>query len=211
MTRCWYYDVSDLAEPHRYRVGLAQLPWASRRQQAERFLFEKDRLLCLGAGLLCAHALRCEGVSDLTLAQGAYGKPYLAHAPNVHFNLSHSGHMVACVVGASSVGVDVEERHAVDDDVLRMCFQDKEIRWMRAQEDGGQAFTRMWTRKESYLKLLGTGLSEEAKTYAVLPEDETVLRVAFHEVVVDNHFLCVCVGVGEPVEFVRWKRDILSS
>lgn len=211
MARCWYYDVTELAEPRVYRAGLAQLPWASRRDQVGRFLFEKDRLLCLGAGLLCEHALRCEGASDLTLAQGAYGKPYLAHVPGVHFNLSHAGHMVACVVSASSVGVDVEERHVADDGIMRVCFQDKEIRWVLAQEDGDWAFTRMWTRKESYLKLLGTGFSKEAKSCAVLPEDEVALGVAFHEEVVDDHFLCVCTRAGESVEFVRWKQGILCT
>ena len=205
MARCWYYDVSELAEPYLYREGLALLPWEERRRQVGRFAFEKDRLLCLGAGLLCAHALRREGVGDLTLAYGAYGKPHLANAPEIHFNLSHSGRLAACAVGTTPVGVDVEERQTADDDVMRQCFQEKEIRWIRAQADEGLAFTRLWTRKESYLKLLGAGLSEEPTSCSVLPEDEAALGVAFHEREVGGCRLCVCTRVGEPVAFARWR------
>ena len=207
MARCWYYDVAELADPRRYWAGLRELPWEARKKKVERYVFEKDRLLCLGAGLLCAHALRYEGVDDLTLAEGEFGKPHLAHVPDVHFNLSHSGHMVTCVVCGSPVGVDVEERHTADDDVMRMCFQSQEIRWILAQADKSKAFTRMWTRKESYLKLLGTGLSKEAKSCAVLSQDEGALGVVFHEMEVDEHFMCCCTQSGERVEFVRWSRE----
>ena len=58
-----------------------------RMEKAGRFRFERDRLLCVGAGFLLLEAL---GLRDESaLRYGENGKPYLPGGPA--FNLSHSG------------------------------------------------------------------------------------------------------------------------
>ena len=185
------------------------LAWPERRERVLRFRFDKDRRLSLAGGLVVAHALRSRGVRDLAMSFGEFDKPRLAHEGGVHFNLSHSGTCCACAVSDAAVGIDVEVRQRMDEGVARICFQGRERAWLLAQEDPGWAFTRLWTRKEAYLKLLGTGLSREANTFSALPGDEAVLGVAFFESKINGHALCVCSRSEQPVTLSRLDLTLL--
>lgn len=190
--RCWLYDVSELYDEETYAVAMRHVTWQDRRMRIGRYRFAKDRCLSLGAGLLAEHALRKAGASDLSLGVGAYGKPYLQRCPGMHFNLSHSGTMAVCAVASEPVGVDVEERHAYDEGVASLCFAEAERRWIADQPDADVAFTRMWVRKESYLKLRGTGLTDELRSLDVSPASEEMLGVSFWECGQGGYEVCVC-------------------
>ena len=47
-----------------------------------------------------AAQLSAPAQTDLTLASGTHGKPYFLHAPQLHFNLSHSGRHWLCAFSA---------------------------------------------------------------------------------------------------------------
>ena len=176
-----------------------------------RFRFEKDRHLCLGAGLLLACALRRAGASDLSLHCLSNGKPELAIAQNLHFNLSHSGTLAVCAVSDQSVGVDVEVIQRADPGVVAMCFQPSEQAWLNRSDDPCRAFTRLWTRKESYLKLLGTGLSHPLDSFAVLPAEKTPDGVAYYEKKIAGHLLCVCAPQDGVVIFKECRIGALTA
>ena len=44
----------------------------------------------------------------------------------------------------------------------------------RNDSDRAEAFTKIWTLKESYIKALGTGLSEGMETFGIIPNDSGV-------------------------------------
>lgn len=199
--QCWLYDVSELCQSELFWAALRQLPWEGRKAEAKRFRFAKDRCLCLGAGLLAAHALGEAGVRDLSLAYGRYGKPYLAQCPDVHFNLSHSGTIALCAVAWEPVGADVELRHKHDEGIAELCFTGDERRWMCEQPDADIAFTRMWVRKESYLKLLGTGLTDDVKAFDVSPAAVGEKGVRFWEWEHRGHYASVCCRGEARVSF----------
>lgn len=188
----WYYDVSELYDARAFEAAMALLPWPERRSKVERFVFLKDRCLCLGAGLLCAHALRMAGARDLAMGYGAYGKPYLLNHPGVHFNVSHSGTIAACAVSSEPVGIDVEECHTFDENVARLCFTDDELAWLDEQANTDRAFVRLWTRKESYLKLLGCGLGKPANSFSAMPGTCPETDVRFCEYHLQASTLCIC-------------------
>lgn len=190
--RAWYYDVTELYDARAFTEAMALLPWPERRSKVERFVFLKDKCLCLGAGLLCAHALRTAGARDLAMGYGAYGKPYLLNHPGIHFNVSHSGTIAACAVASEPVGIDVEECQPYDEGVARLCFTDDELVWLHKQDDADQAFVRLWTRKESYLKLLGCGLSKPANSFSAIPGTLPETDVRFCEYYLQTYAVCVC-------------------
>ena len=189
---CWRYDVLELYDESAFKRAMALLPWPERRAKVERFVFQKDKCLCLGAGLLLAFALREVGVRSLALGYGAHDKPYLLDCPNVHFNLSHSGTWAVCAVSTDQVGIDVEEHRAYDDGVARLCFTPREIAWMERQDDVPKAFARLWTRKESYVKLLGTGLSVAPSSIETMPGARPEPGVGFCEYELSKYAVCVC-------------------
>ena len=210
---CWYFDVRPLSDSSLFSLGMSVLPWEERREQVMRFRFEKDRCLCLGAGLLLAYALRQAGVTDLKLCRLANGKPVLANAPNIHFNLSHSGTIAACAVSDRPVGVDVETLQDADPGVVAMCFQPIEQEWINNANDRRRAFTRLWTRKESYLKLLGTGLTCPSASFCVLPGMDVPDGNCYSEMEEMGHLICVCTQQNNDVAFKQkrfWLNDGLA-
>ena len=205
---CWYYDVRQLTDSSLFARGMSVLPWEERREQVMRFRFDKDRRLCLGAGLLLAYALRQAGATDLSLCRLSNGKPVLTNAPNIHFNLSHSGTLATCAVSAQPVGVDVEVLQNADPGVVAMCFQPIEQEWINQADDQRRAFTRLWTRKESYLKLRGTGLTCPPDSFCVLPGKDAPDGISYSEMDEADHMICVCTQQNNAVVFKRWETHM---
>ena len=204
-TTCYYYDILELADPARFAQGMASLPWDERKEKILRYRFEKDRLLSLGAALLAADVLRRAGAEDLRICHGKYGKPELLNHPEIQFNLSHSGRLAVCAVSGNVVGVDVETPTRLNWDVARRCFQTRELEWMSQSAEQEIAFTRLWTRKESYIKLLGTGLSCELASFSVLPGEEVEGGAVFTEKTVPGHMICVCT-YGQTADITEWRN-----
>ena len=211
--RCLLYDVSELRDQKTFCEAMDCLPWEARRARVRRYKFAKDQCLSLGAGLLAAYALTEAGAHDLGMAFGQHGKPYLQHHPHIHFNLSHSGHVALCAVGEEPVGADVEVCHAYDAGIAEYSFTDDERRWILAQPDTGRAFTRVWVRKESYLKLCGTGLTDYIRSLSVLPGAADVGDVTFWESEHERHHISICCKSDSPVSLECapprfWASDV---
>ena len=134
-----------------------------RMKRAERYRFEKDRLLCIGGGLLMRHVVGIRDESEIR--HGRYGKPFASGYPA--FNISHSGDWCILVKGESEIGADIEK---IDENNLTSAptvYTPRELDWMN--EDPLERFYQLWTWKESLIKALGTGMSLEPKTFHVLP------------------------------------------
>jgi 4'-phosphopantetheinyl transferase len=103
-----------------------------------------------------------------------HGKPALAHATQLHFNLSHSGDVaVAAVARGRQVGVDVEVMREVPDlsDICGRYFTSAETRRVLGSTGVGRlrSFYVHWTGKEAYLKAQGTGLFAPLNSFEVIP------------------------------------------
>ena len=160
--------------------------------------------LSLGAGLLAAHVLKEHGAEDFALSYNEHGKPYLTHHPDIHFNLSHSGRLAVCAVSDAPVGVDVERERKYSASVARRFFTPEEYDFVEKSDDRGNAFLQIWTRKESYLKMRGCGLSLSPETFSVLPGDLFPAGCFFSEKTIEKHLLCVCAGTEGAAEAVRF-------
>jgi 4'-phosphopantetheinyl transferase len=108
----------------------------------------------------------------LRFVYGEHGKPALAARPDgepapLSFNLSHSGDLalVAVVLGRPELqlGVDVEQARDGRQfaSIAASFFAPDEVAVFEALaiDEQPAAFYRAWTRKEAYLKAIGTGLS----------------------------------------------------
>lgn len=84
------------------------------------------------------------------------GKPVFKGLP-IHFNISHCKGMVACALAPCPVGVDVESGRLVTEALIKKVCATWEKDYIRGQEQE-ERFLRIWTLKESYLKMTGEGL-----------------------------------------------------
>ncbi|MFV0129269.1 4'-phosphopantetheinyl transferase family protein [Streptomyces sp. HMX112] len=136
-----------------------------------------------------------------------HGRPSVAPAPPpLHFSLSHSGGLAAVAVAAVPVGVDVQRLPAAEavDICARALHPDEraELAATRGREERRRHFGDLWTRKESYLKGLGTGLGRSpAEDYLGAdtrrhPRGWTLAQVPCDAA----HAACVAVRETAPVE-----------
>jgi 4'-phosphopantetheinyl transferase len=108
----------------------------------------------------------------LRLEAGARGKPALAVAHVLRFNVAHSGDwaLIALARGRE-VGVDIEATPRDIDPlgVAAQVFSDAERHALQAVALGERhdAFARIWTRKEAYIKARGEGFSYPTRSFTV--------------------------------------------
>lgn len=120
----------------------------------------EDRARILGVSLLLLFALEKAGIVLEKLPDFAYmenGKPYLESCPEVYFNLSHSMNIIACVISNAEVGVDIECVREIRDLTVQKVFSDRERKMAGGSKE---EYVKLWTMKESFAKLLGTGLAD---------------------------------------------------
>ena len=101
------------------------------------------------------------GIKD-SLIYNEYGKPYFENS-NLFFNMSSSGCYTVLAISNKEVGVDIE-RITLNDSVIDRICTDEEKEIIKNADD----FTIMWTKKESYVKWLGIGLSYGLKNVDTL-------------------------------------------
>ena len=110
-------------------------------------------------------------IEDDDIGKGPKGKPYLLHYPHIHFNISHSGDYVACAVGKEPLGLDIQIH--LDKDCRRIARRIMNpAEWYAYEASGFQKeyFYQCWTRKESYLKYTGEGITRDLR---LIEEPET--------------------------------------
>ncbi len=145
------------------------------------------RARVIGADLLLAYALKLAGADlrSLRMEKGPHEKPYFADAPQLHFNISHSGDYAMCILSDREAGCDVE--HMRKERVLDVAghFYHRMENALLEKVTGTEAklalFTRIWTLKESYIKVTGLGLSQSLREFAVLPQPDGSAKLVCDE------------------------------
>ena len=145
------------------------------RERASRFRrrVDRDRFI-VAHGILrrvLARYVR-RPASTLRFRRDRFGKPSLSHRTPLSFNMAHSDAMaLIAVTTGRPVGVDVERVAAIDDafDVAEICFAPAERRVLHAVPSSAvcDAFFACWTRKEAFIKAVGTGLSAPLQAFEV--------------------------------------------
>lgn len=128
---------------------------------------KKDQVRSLCGGLLLQYGFKeLLGKKQalplcLSYEKKENGKPYCKEYPDIYFNLSHSGNLAFLALSDREVGADIqEEREGVMQTAERILTPDEERLYEGLSlAEQKEMFFRLWTIKESYLKLLGTGLS----------------------------------------------------
>lgn len=143
----------------------------NRREKTLKYRFEKGKWLSAGAGLLLDNLLQEHGLRerDMEYTQGEHGKPAFVSHPELYFNISHSGTLVACALGDQPVGIDVQTLVNPSPSLVSYTMSKEEIAQLEAlnDEEKKMLFTQLWTLKECYLKATGQGLSHEFPSFTV--------------------------------------------
>ena len=171
---------------------------AYRKQKISAIKHDRTRRCSLCAELLLIKAVRAAAPDfplPLDLDVDEFGKPRLVGG-EYEFSLSHSSHFAACALSDAAVGLDIQILTKCDERLVRRFLTKGEQDHVLASKDRDAAFTRLWCRKESFLKAIGIGLRlpldsfEASDANAALIYDGTAF--SFKEYRSDDLFFCVC-------------------
>ena len=132
-----------------------------RRNEAMSYKHLFGQFACLKSWLMLQDLLKPLGINDLKMDYNEYGKPYLTHSPEVHFNLSHCKKGIAVAVDFSPIGIDIESFRNGSLALICKTMSPAEAEWIRCSSDPIEAFTRYWTKKEAVVKMRGTGITDD--------------------------------------------------
>jgi len=161
------------------------------RRRADRFVLDRDRrrFIARRARLRQLLGERLDvPPASVELAYGPRGKPALAQrftGSALRFNLSRYGDLAVFAFSSrTEIGIDVEAIRIVEeaDAVAASSFSRREQDMYRglAARDKQLGFLNCWTRKEAFVKAIGTGLCHPLDSFDVSMapgEPPRVLRV----------------------------------
>lgn len=168
-------DASALPDPKEDKTALSGVPnW--RRDYILRYLRPCDRKLSLGAWRLMESSLKQHGFSAESVVICKNGK---SECKGIYFNLSHSADMVLCAVSNVPVGCDIEKLTIAPMEVAEHYFSKKERLYIADTSNSAEAdrrFFRLWTMKESYMKMTGEGMNLSPDRIEIDIDNLAVLR-----------------------------------
>ena len=174
MIRFYYMDVTPFDDEALFANYYGQLS-ERRRRKTDRYRFTKDKALCLGAGALLDHGLREYGLreKDMEYSFGEWGKPRFEGAEQIHFNLSHSGKAVVAAFSDDEIGCDVEKIKEADLELARRFLHPNEYEAIAQMEDierRNELFFRIWTLKESFMKVTERGMTLPLNSFEIITD-----------------------------------------
>ena len=87
-----------------------------------------------------------------------YGKPFVEGGQE--FSLSHCKFGIAVAVDNKPIGIDIESIRDLRPELVERTMNEAE----QAQiGESAVEFTKLWTKKEAYLKYLGTGIIDDLR------------------------------------------------
>jgi 4'-phosphopantetheinyl transferase len=155
-----------VAENQHHVPRLWELLAGAEQRRARRYHAAADyHRFVVGRAALRLLLGACLGLPPTALhfAPGPNHKPLLATAPELHYNVSHSGNWVLITIAAVAVGVDVEKINASFpfEEILECSFSAPERAFIEQHPARAAAFYRLWTRKEAFVKATAQGIDAD--------------------------------------------------
>lgn len=96
-------------------------------------------------------------IDSFTIVKNEFGKPYIKNN-TLYFSVSHDKDICIIAVSSKEIGIDVEYLN-YNTSVINKYFFDTEKEIMAKSNNKKYDFTKIWVKKEAYLKMKGTGLN----------------------------------------------------
>ncbi len=164
--------VSDPENFTKYEPLLPQIS-PERRARIAQMRFPRKKTISLVTELLMRNEIsKATGIdrAAVEFLYGEHGKPLLKGG-GYFFSVSHSGDFVAFAGADSPVGVDIQIVGRADYRVAERFFTKEEYAAIRGASSPEREFFRIWTLKEAYVKMLGTGMAAPFGSFSVLTDE----------------------------------------
>ena len=167
----WFLDLDALSSDASRGIDILS---EDERQRASAFHADRTgrRFAECRARLRRILASRTSGdPATIRFRYGLHGRPDLVDNPlDLRFSVSHSsGRAAIAVTRHRDLGIDIEVNRRIDhlDSLAQRYLAPVEIEQLARADNRIRGFWKAWTRKEAYVKALGTGLSGRIDEFAV--------------------------------------------
>lgn len=172
--------------------SFSHIPYEKNSDYLEKILSKKN-LPSVSESLAALEALDFLLKKEQTLEKDENGRPHIIGNETIDFSLSHTSELSACAIiengKAPRVGLDTEKIYKDDPTALvNRFFSSGEKAYYNISRDKKSTFTLLWTRKEAYLKYMGTGLSTPLSSFDVT----SLMGVRFESFIKDGKLITVC-------------------
>ncbi|WP_150273133.1 4'-phosphopantetheinyl transferase family protein [Paenibacillus tepidiphilus] len=211
MIDVYYMDINEETGGDLYEKLLGACA-PGKREEAEQYVREADRRRTVYGEALSRYMIAKRTgmrMRDIEIGRNPYGKPFVQGDGDLHYNVSHSGSLVACGLDRQAIGIDVEQVQNIDMVLAEQFFHIREYSYILSREFGQRmnALYDFWTLKESYVKYLGVGLYMPLNSFYFSIDGPSVTLNAKDSVspyfqrchIREQYKLAVCTGRPVPV------------
>jgi len=176
------FKIEDAENFSKYEKCLPSVS-PERREKASRMKGSAKTIAVLSEYLLKRELIALLGRDrDIEIKRTASGKPYI-EGGEIFFSVSHSKNFIALAIAKTPVGVDIEAVKPVNLRVAERFFAPGEREAVFSAESPNEEFLKIWTAKEAYVKLTGTGITDGFSDFSVF--DEEIKKILKTEVFED--------------------------
>ncbi|MBE5935391.1 MAG: 4'-phosphopantetheinyl transferase superfamily protein [Lachnospiraceae bacterium] len=183
----------------------------ARVKKCERYIGDKNKVMSMFTELL----IRKEAVKgqELCLEYNEYGKPYLGknsldnqiNEIAKYFSVSHSNQYIAYVESSEEIGIDIEYMKPIKQNIVDRFFTENECMSIRNSNNQLEEIYRVWTRKEAYLKKIGTGFNKDSFKIDIINKSKEEHMISEK---IDKYMLSVCSSMPiEKIEKIVYNKD----
>ena len=151
--------------------------------------------------LILNKAMQSLSVGEYTVEYRGNEKPLLISSSGLHFNISHSGDLVALALSDKEVGCDVQEIRPYNPRVAKRNYCEKETEFIENSLGKDESFIRLWALKESVLKFDGSGIAGGLSNYDFSPyadvDEFTAFGCNFYVNKIENTYFALCHKADE--------------
>jgi Phosphopantetheinyl transferase len=144
----------------------------------------KNRQMSYWSKQLLIRKAHRKGLSNCAYKFTREGKPFFIYHPEFHFSISHNQDWIGIAFSNHSVGIDIEKLRVYKPMLVKRFFHPKEYEFLQSfnfQDEKNEAFTRLWTLKEAYVKCTGTGIANNFDKFAIsfklIKENKPVISI----------------------------------
>ena len=190
-----YRIFDDMTECSEQEIArLLPLVSPQRREQALRYTHIFGQFCCLKSYEMLTALLASTPYTlhpTPSFLYNEHGAPYLEDGP--YFSISHCKQGIVVAVSETPIGIDIEAIRPLNEGLVQKAMNPQEQAQIAAAANPEQEFIRLWTRKEAYVKMLGTGIISDM--HQILQDTEAL---QWHEIVdINKGYICTIVTKNE--------------
>lgn len=131
-----------------------------RATKIEKYISNHSKIISLLTEILLRHCLTCfheVKIGDIEFMYNENQKPSIISKENLYFSISHSCSIIGVAVNDHPIGLDLEVEKVINLDIAKEFYSQEECCqiFKRSNNNIYKDFFKVWTQKESRLKLFG--------------------------------------------------------